>query len=88
MPCIYRHAHQVEVDEPEALTGLDEKADDEVIDGTASTDALHAVTIDRFDSDKLALEPALLKGLQRLPKGFQKVSKRPSRRLQEAFRRP
>jgi ATP-dependent RNA helicase DDX19/DBP5 len=54
---------EVEVDEPEQLTGLDEKADDEVIDGTAQTDALHAVTVDRFDSEKLALDPLLLKGL-------------------------
>lgn len=55
-------ATEVEVDEPEQ-TGLDEKAGDEVIDGTSQTDALHAVTIDKFDSSMLQLPPALLKGL-------------------------
>ena len=53
---------EVEVDEPEA-TGLDEKAGDEVIDGTSQNDALHSVTIDKFDSPQLALPPSLLKGL-------------------------
>ena len=53
---------EVEVDEPEQ-TGLDEKAGDEVIDGTSQTDALHSVTIDKFDSPQLALPPTILKGL-------------------------
>lgn len=51
-----------EVDEPETL-GLDEKASDEVIDGTSPTDALHSVKIEKFDSPQLALPPSLLKGL-------------------------
>jgi len=53
---------EAEVDEPE-MSGLDEKAGDEVIDGTSQGDALHAVTIDKFDSPQLALPPSLLKGL-------------------------
>jgi len=53
---------EAEVDEPEP-TGLDEKAGDEVIDGTSQNDALHAVSIDKFDSPQLALPPSLLKGL-------------------------
>ena len=53
---------EAEVDEPE-MTGLDEKAGDEVIDGTSSNDALHSVTVDKFDSPTLALPPTLLKGL-------------------------
>merc|ERR1711988_1581274 len=38
-------------------------AEDEVIDGTSPTDALHSVTIDKFDSPTLMLPPSLLKGL-------------------------
>ena len=53
---------EAEVDEPEQ-GGLDEKAGDEVIDGTSQNDALHSVTVDKFDSPNLALPPSLLKGL-------------------------
>ena len=53
---------EAEVDEPEAQK-LDEKEGDEVIDGTSQNDALHAVTVDKFDSPQLALPPSLLKGL-------------------------
>ena len=53
---------EAEVDEPETQR-LDEKEGDEVIDGTSQNDALHAVSIDKFDSPQLALPPSLLKGL-------------------------
>jgi len=53
---------EAEIDEPETQR-LDEKESDEVIDGTSPTDALHSVTIDKFDSPNLALPPSLLKGL-------------------------
>merc|ERR1719375_931311 len=48
------------------MNGLSEKASDEVIDGTSQSDALHAVTVDRFDSPNLALPPSLLKGLNEM----------------------
>ena len=53
---------EAEVDEPETQR-LDEKEGDEVIDSTSQNDALHSVTIDKFDSPQLALPPSLLKGL-------------------------
>jgi len=53
---------EVENDEPEQQR-LDEKEDDEVIDGTSQTDALHSVTINKFDDPGLGLPPSLLKGL-------------------------
>jgi ATP-dependent RNA helicase DDX19/DBP5 len=53
---------EAEADEPE-IQKLDEKEGDEVIDGTSQNDALHSVTIDKFDSPQLALPPSLLKGL-------------------------
>jgi len=53
---------EVEVDEPEQQR-LDEKEDDEVIDGTSQTDALHSVTINKFDDPQLELPKSLLQGL-------------------------
>ena len=53
---------EAEVDEPEAQR-LNEKEDDEGIDGTSQTDALHSVKVEKFDSPDLALPPLLLKGL-------------------------
>ena len=46
---------QIEVDEPEEQTGLDEKAGDEVIDRTSPGDALHSVSCTSFDAPELAL---------------------------------
>ena len=40
------------------LSVPDEKEGDEVIDGTSQNDALHAVTVDKFDSPTLALPVA------------------------------
>ena len=61
-PADGRRSRRAGVDEPEAQK-LDEKEGDEVIDGTSQNDALHSVTIDKFDSPQLALPPSLLKGL-------------------------
>ena len=67
-------ATEVEVDEvPEVERRLNEKEDDEVIDGTSQTDALHSVTIARFDDPKLGLPPSLIKGLYEM--NFTKPSK-------------
>lgn len=64
---------EVEIDEPEEQSGLDEKAGDQVLDRTATGDALHSVTCNSFDAPELALPPALLKGL------FEMKFVRPSR---------
>jgi len=56
-------AQDTEIDEPEEITQLAEKATDQVIDKTAPDDRLHSVTCNSFDSPELALPPALLKGL-------------------------
>jgi len=57
-------ATEVEVDEvPEVERRLNEKDDDEVIDKTSQTDALHSAKILRFDDPKLALPKSLLDGL-------------------------
>jgi ATP-dependent RNA helicase DDX19/DBP5 len=67
-------ATEVEVDEvPEVERRLNEKEDDEVIDGTSQTDALHSVTIAKFDDPKLGLPESLIKGLYEM--NFTKPSK-------------
>ena len=67
-------AKEVEVDEvPEVERRLNEKEDDEVIDGTSQTDALHSVKIERFDDKALGLPPSLIKGLYEM--NFTKPSK-------------
>ena len=55
-------ATEAEVDEPEQQR-LNERDDDEEVDGTSQTDALHSVRIDKFDAPELGLPPSLLKGL-------------------------
>ncbi len=67
-------ATEVEVDEvPEVERRLDEKEDDEEIDLTSMADALHSMTILRFDDPRLALPPSLIKGLYEM--NFTKPSK-------------
>jgi len=56
-------AQDTEIDEPEEITQLAEKATDQVIDKTNPDDRLHSVTCNSFDAPELALPPALLKGL-------------------------
>lgn len=54
-----------EVDEPE-MQRLAEREDDETVDGTSQTDALHSVKYERFDAPELALPPALRQGLNEM----------------------
>ena len=56
-------AQETEVDEPEAITALTEKATDQVIDMGDANDRLQSVVCTSFDAPELALPPALLKGL-------------------------
>jgi len=56
-------AQEDQVDEPEEITNLTEKPDDQVIDKTDHTDRLHSVTCNSFDAAELALPAPLLKGL-------------------------
>ena len=60
-----------EVDEPPESLLADKEG--EVIDGTSQTDALHSVTIGRFDDPNLALPNSLVRGL------FEMNFTRPSR---------
>jgi ATP-dependent RNA helicase DDX19/DBP5 len=52
-----------EVDEVPEPPRYSDKPDDEVIDGTSQTDALHSVKILKFDDEALGLPPSLIKGL-------------------------